>query len=329
VPPESAKGKLGKTTARGFDMVYQIYEGYKQIIKLDYDTMPRAQYAAAVSKIVARLASDYGLFWVGSILGAFTAGLFTGGNPLGAIGGFIAGGTGGIAASYLLGDSVGAITDSIVDSVYGTDKTPAPAPAPAPEPQQNKLTPEYIAKNKEYLEGMTAWIAAGGIPDERDKKDMDEVRAVLKAAGVAVAPAPQAAERVPAVADSVARYQETFDKANAIVDKIKNLDPLDNPIWDDAASAAALAKFQYDLISELTSLYAREIGAEGQKDPAVAKQMESILAAARAAAKAKNAEHDAGHRKTTTGKFKEGDTGTIPGNPPKKVIFKNGKWVPQ
>jgi hypothetical protein len=177
---------------------------------------------------------------------------------------------------------------------------------------------------------MAAWIAAGGKPDDPDKKEMDDARAVLKAAGVTVAPAPQAAERVPAVADSVARYKETFDKANAIVDKIKNLDPLDNPIWDDAASAAALAKFQYDLISELTSLYASEIGAEGQKDPAVAKQMESILAAARAAAEAKNAEHDAGRRKTTTtGKFKEGDTGTIPGNPPKKVIFKNGKWVPQ
>jgi hypothetical protein len=215
VPPESAKGKLGKTTARGFDMVYQIYEGYKQIIKLDYDTMPRAQYAAAVSKIVARLASDYGLFWVGSILGAFTAGLFTGGNPLGAIGGFIAGGTGGIAASYLLGDSVGAITDAIVDSVYGTDKTPAPAP------QQNKPTPAEVAENKAYLEGMAAWIAAGGIPTDPDKKEMDAARLVLKAAGVAIAPAPQAAEKVPApAADPVAEVAAEFQSIVTELDKI-------------------------------------------------------------------------------------------------------------
>ena len=57
--------------------------------------------------------------------------------------------------------------------------------------------------------------------------------------------------------------------------------------------------------------------------------MDAILAAARAAAEAKNAEHDAGREKTTTSGPKEGDTGTVPGNPPKKVIFKNGKWVPQ
>jgi len=315
VPPESALGKLGKTTARGFDMVYQIYEGYKQIIKLDYDTMPRDQYAAAVSKIVARLAGDYGLFWVGSLLGAFTAGLFTA-NPLGAIGGFVAGGTGGLAASYLLGDSVGAITDSIVDSVYGTDSTP--------KAEQPKLNPQQIGELKQYIAEMEAWAAAGNKLDQGQQQDLDKAKALAKAVGVTVAPAPEAAERVPAAADPVARYKETFDKANAIVDKIKNLDPMTNPALSSSASGAALAKVIYNLIGEITSLYASEIGAEGQKDPAVAKQMESILAAARAAAEAKSAEHDAGRGKTTTGGPKEGDKGTSKNGRP--IIFTNGRW---
>ena len=235
VPPESALGKygkLGKTAARGFDMFYQIYQGYQQIVKLDYDTMPRVQYWAAVNKIVARLAGDYGLFWVGSILGGLIAGLFTV-NPLGAVAGFLAGGTGGLAASYLLGDSVSAITDSIVDSIYGIDKTPAPGaagPSATPyagsqmgpgsaTPQQNNLTPEYIAKNKVYLENMIAWIASGGIPDEQDKKDMDEVRALLKSAGVTVATAPQAAEKVPA-ANPVAELVAELRSIETQLDKL-------------------------------------------------------------------------------------------------------------
>jgi hypothetical protein len=34
---------------------------------------------------------------------------------------------------------------------------------------------------------MAAWIAAGGKPDDPDKKEMDAARAVLKAAGATVA----------------------------------------------------------------------------------------------------------------------------------------------
>jgi hypothetical protein len=214
VPPESAlgkMGKLGKTAARGFDMFYQIYEGYKQIVKLDYNTMPRDQYWVAVYKIVGRLAGDYGLFWVGSFLGGLIAGAFTA-NPLGAVAGFFAGGTGGIAVSYLLGDSVGTITDAIVDSVYGTSTTPTPAPAPQP----NKPTAEEIAEVKAYYEKMTGWIAAGGIPDEQDKKDIDKAKAVLKAAGVTVAATPAPAPAANPVAEIVTELQSIA----ADVDKI-------------------------------------------------------------------------------------------------------------
>jgi len=95
---------------------YSIYEGYQQIAAIPKDT-PRDQYRVAVAKIVARLVNEFGLFWVGAILGAGLAGAISG--P-GAIVGFIAGGAGGIAANYFLGDSAGAITDSIVDQLYGT-----------------------------------------------------------------------------------------------------------------------------------------------------------------------------------------------------------------
>jgi len=110
-----AKG-LAKKAALPLAAVYAIWEGYKQISALPTD-MPQDQYRAAVTKIVARLVNDYGLFWVGSLLGAGLAGAVSG--P-GALVGFVAGGAGGIAASYFLGDSVGAITDKIVDQLYGT-----------------------------------------------------------------------------------------------------------------------------------------------------------------------------------------------------------------
>jgi hypothetical protein len=314
-----AKVKSGmKRLATPAAALYSIYQGWQQISALPKDKMSRAQYAAEVTKIVARLVQENGIVLVSTTLGGL-AGAPAGG--VGAIPGMIAGAGAGLAAEYYFGDDISKVVNGVVDYMYGTDQTP--------EPQQNKPTPAEVAENKAYVEGMAVWIAAGGIPDETDKKEMDAARAILKAAGVAVAPAPQAAERVPSAADSVARYKETFDKANAIVDKIKNLDPMTNPALSSSASGAALAKALYNLISEMTSLYASEIGAEGQQDPAVAKQMESILAAARAAAEAKTAEHDAGREQPATGGPKEGQTGTVPGNPPKKVIFKNGKWVPQ
>jgi hypothetical protein len=313
VPPKSPLGKLGKTAARGFDMFYQIYEGYRQISKLDYNTMPRDQYWATVNKIVARLAGDYGLFWVGSFLGGLIAGAFTA-NPLGAVAGFFAGGTGGLAASYLLGDSVGTITDAIVDSVYGTDSKPTA--------EQPKLNPQQISELKQYISEMEAWVAAGNKLDQEQQQDLSKAKALAKAAGVTVAPAPapvpQAAEKVP-TADPVARYKATFDKANAIVDKIKNLDPKVLNPKDPAFDPKAI----YNLRGEINSLFSSEIGADGAKDPAVAKQMDSIYEVSKAAADAKYAEAE-GKGKTTIGGPKEGDKSTSKNGRP--IIFTNGRW---
>jgi hypothetical protein len=148
---------------------------------------------------------------------------------------------------------------------------------------------------------------------------MDEVRALLKSAGVTVAPAPQAAEKVP-TADPVARYKATFDKANAIVDKIKNLNPKVLNPKDPAFDPKAI----YNLRGEIISLFAAEIGADGQKDPAVARQMDSINELSKAAADAKYAEAE-GREQTTTGCPKEGDRSISPKNR-RPIIYKNGRW---
>lgn len=292
-----------------------IYDGWQEIQALPRDKMSKAEFNAAATKIATRLVTEYGIIAVSTYFGGLAGGLYAG---VGAIPGAIAGGAAGWAAESYFGNNISSIINNTVDYFYGTDKTPAP--------QEVKPTPEVVSENKTYLDGMAAWIAAGGIPDEQDKKEMAAARAILKSAGVAVAPAPTpapaAAEKVPA-ADPVAKYKETFDKANAIVDKIKNLDPLTNPALPPSAGAAALAKAQYNLISELTSLYAAEIDAEDQKNPAVKAKMDAIVAAAHAAADAKDAEH-AGKEKTTTGGPKEGEKGTSKNGRP--IIFTNGRW---
>ena len=303
-----AKVKLGmKRIAAPAAAIYSIYEGWTKISALPKDKMSRAQYAAEVTKIVARLVQENGIVLVSTTLGGL-AGAPMGG--VGAIPGMVAGAAGGLAAEYYFGDDISKVVNGVVDHMYGTDKTP--------EPQQNKPTPAEVAENKTYLEGMAVWIAGGGIPDEKDKKVMDAARALLKSAGVTVAPAPQAAEKVPA-ADSVAKYKETFDKANAIVDKIKNVDPKDDP-------KQVYIKIN-QLATELVDLLNSEIGTD-RDDPAIKPQIDSILADVKAIWAAKQAESDS-KVKSVTGGPKEGQTGTVPGNPPKKVIFKNGKWVPQ
>lgn len=164
------KGIAGKA-ALPITAIYSIWDGYTQISALPAD-MPKDQYHAAVAKIVARLVNDYGLFWVGAILGAGTAGAISG--P-GALAGFVAGGAGGIAASYLLGDSVGAITDAIVDQMYGLGPKVNISPEDATVLDQNlkalqtlsrdpaiaaAITPEIRARLDRVVKSAAATIAA-------------------------------------------------------------------------------------------------------------------------------------------------------------------------
>ena len=102
------KGTLGKVAKKAtgpLAIFAEVYDGYQQISKLPTD-MPRDQYTVEVTKIVAKLVADYGVFWVGSVLGGIVAGAFSGGA--GALVGMIAG---GLLASYALGDTVDEIVE--------------------------------------------------------------------------------------------------------------------------------------------------------------------------------------------------------------------------
>ena len=297
-----AKAEFGlKKLAKPLNAAYAVYEGWQQISALPRDKMSKAEYAAAITKIVAKLVEENGIFLVSSELGMLAGGALAG---VGAIPGFIAGGAAGIAAEYYFGDDISAVVNGLVDKLYGTGKGPAPAS------QENKLNPQQIGELKQWAAEMDAWVAAGNKLEKDDQDYLNRVKAALKAAGVTITPA------VPT--GPVAKYKATFDKANGIVDQIKNLDPKD-PI---------LEKTAWKLISELTSLYASEIGQEGANDPAVKAQMDSVLAAAKAAAEKKYTEADAVRQSPPlpAGGPKEGQTGMYDG---KKVIYRNGKWVYQ
>lgn len=164
--------KVASKAAIGLGAIAQIYDAYKQIIALPRD-MPEDQYRAAVTKIVARQVEDFGLFWVGAILGGLLAGVFSGSNPVGAIVGFVAGGAGGIAASYLLGDSVGEISDQIVDKLYGTGGTSSMSADDKAILMQNiTIIQDFVKANPSAV-------------DADLKARIDRVMAAAKSAGVA------------------------------------------------------------------------------------------------------------------------------------------------
>ena len=192
--------------------VAEIFEGYRQISALPTD-MPRDQYRAKVTKIVARLAQDFGLFWVGAILGGALAGVFTGG--VGSIVGFIAGGAGGIAASYLLGDSVGAISDQIVDKLYGTGDTSSMSA------EDKAIVMQNITIIQDYVKANPSAVNADL------KARIDRVMAAAKAAGVTPgqgAQPPEGKKAAPAVpAVPTATPTTAPAKLNNTLDGIDNL----------------------------------------------------------------------------------------------------------
>jgi hypothetical protein len=158
----------------------------------------------------------------------------------------------------------------------------------------NKRVPISDADAKIIRENLPVIISWQSDPENAKNPPpgvQEEITRVLKALkGVGIEAAGSAATQ------TGTKYQATFDKANAIVDKIKNLDPkILNP-KDPAFDPKAVA----NLLDQITSLYASEIGAEGQQDPAVAKQMDAVFAAAKAAGDAKYAEAE-GKGKPATG----------------------------
>lgn len=109
------KGFFGKA-ALPIAIAAEIWDGWESIQAIPVDT-PETEYRAQVTKIVTNLVANFGLFWVGSIIGGAIAGAVTGGT--GALAGFIGGGVGGMAASYFLGEKgIDQLINAIVDHVY-------------------------------------------------------------------------------------------------------------------------------------------------------------------------------------------------------------------
>jgi hypothetical protein len=185
--------------------LYSIWDGYEQISALPAD-MPKDQYRAAVTKIVARLVNDFGLFWVGAILGAAAAGAISG--P-GALVGFVAGGAGGIAASYLLGDSVGAITDAIVDQMYGL----------GPKINISSEDAAVLDQNLKDIQSMSKdpAIAAAITPDLRSR-----IERVIKSAAAAIA-----ADTPAAGGQSATPTGKPAGAASAPDDLVKSIDGIE------------------------------------------------------------------------------------------------------
>ena len=185
--------------------LYSIWDGYEQISALPAD-MPKDQYRAAVTKIVARLVNEFGLFWVGAILGAAAAGAISG--P-GALVGFVAGGAGGIAASYLLGDSVGAITDAIVDQMYGL----------SPKINISSEDAAVLDQNLKDIQSMSKdpTIAAAITPDLRSR-----IERVVKSAAAAIA-----ADTPAAGGQSATPTGKPAGAASAPDDLVKSIDGIE------------------------------------------------------------------------------------------------------
>jgi hypothetical protein len=207
--------KLGSKLALPLTAVVEIFEGYQQISAIPTD-IPRDEYRARVTKIVARLVEDFGLFWVGAILGGALAGAFSGG--VGTVVGFIAGGAGGIAASYLLGDSVGEISDQIVDKLYGTTG------------KTSSMSAEDKAAIVQNLAIIQDFVKANPSAVDADlKARIDRVMAATKAAGVTPGqggqppegkkPAPAVPKLPTATSTDPAKFNTTLDGIDKLLKK--------------------------------------------------------------------------------------------------------------
>jgi len=200
---KQAKGLAGKA-ALPLNAGMAILDGYKQIKALDTN-MPQDQYRAAVSKIVARLVSEYGLFWVGSILGGILGGAIAG--P-GALVGFIAGGAGGLALDYALGDSAGAITDKMVDYFYGTGGSSMSAEDQASIKENMAIIQDFVKNNANLI-----------TPDMQTR--IDAVTKAVKSSETQPAPPVQPVPTTPAQSSTPAAreaaVQDTLNRLDALL----------------------------------------------------------------------------------------------------------------
>jgi hypothetical protein len=92
----------------------EIWNGYTEITQLS-PTLSREQKKRAITRIVSKLAANFGLAFVGSVLGGILAGAVSG--P-GMIAGFIGGTVGGALLQTAGEDSVEELAEYIVHALY-------------------------------------------------------------------------------------------------------------------------------------------------------------------------------------------------------------------
>lgn len=114
-PPKGGGVSAGKTMGV-IGTIYAIWEVGSQIYKLDSKSMPLEDYSKQVTTIVAKAVAEFGLVWVGAILGGM---ILTAAFPgVGTIVGVIAGGASGFLAQYAFGGTVDDLVEKIVTKLY-------------------------------------------------------------------------------------------------------------------------------------------------------------------------------------------------------------------
>lgn len=115
-----AGGKLIKPAM----VVYAVWNAWDQLNNID-KTLPRNEYYAEATKIIAELVKEYGIIWISSIFGAMVSGAIGGTATLGlgaipsALVGFVSGVIAGAGIEYMIGDDITSVVNTVVDYIYG------------------------------------------------------------------------------------------------------------------------------------------------------------------------------------------------------------------
>ena len=121
-------GALGliKKVGMPITAAYEVWQAWEQIKVAKAKNLPREQFKSQVAKIIAKAVGQFGLVWIGALVGGAVAGVFGLTTGPGAIIAAIAGGIGG---AYFFSKNVDDMVEGLVDLFYpeGKDKPTDPA----------------------------------------------------------------------------------------------------------------------------------------------------------------------------------------------------------
>jgi len=178
-------GPKAKSTSSGtkgsivLQAAQDIWDGYIEITQLS-PTLSRQEKKRAITRIVSKLAANFGLSLVGGIIGGILAGAISG--P-GMIPGFIGGTVGGALLQTAGEDSVEELAEYIVHTLYDQQQPanqrpvgPESGKQPWEHPPMNEESPSDINPNtgKPYTtdEWARYWNPGAGRPYTEKEKEM-------------------------------------------------------------------------------------------------------------------------------------------------------------